>query len=254
MKIKRIGMMILAGWVGSASANVILIDYQFNDAAGTGLSSVHNDGTSTAAWADVAGYETDGNGVLHVTGTNKSKEKLPIVSPAIASGTVACSWTIASFDLTGSSAGATYFMADRTAAGDNVQMGLLYDGTEVFIQQNVAGNYATNVSLGGITSATTALTLRTVTDIDAGTVTADWQWAGGAWNTVWQDKAIAEVGPMDQMRFGFSTGPNPGYIDVDSYTISASIPEPSTLGLFVIAAGGILFSRRKKQPSGSIKI
>jgi len=249
MKIHKLGVAILAGWVGAASAEV-LVDYQFNDAVGTGLSSVFNAGSDSGNFVDAAGFATDGLGFLSATSNANNLQSYDLDS-AIMSGTVTAAWTIASFDLSGN----TTDLTDDTFGvllgdGTKLRLGLRYNAGEVQIRQSMSGYNRNDTIIGaGFTATNAALNLEIMIDLDTNWIQSRWQWDGDAsWTTV------AASSTKDYLTNGvtgvvmeFETGDwgATDYINADSFTLTASIPEPATLGLVLAMLGGILFIRRR---------
>jgi len=251
MKTKVLGMIVLASWIGSVSAEIV-VDYQFNDANGTGLSSVFNAGTDSGAFANATGATTDGAGVLNVSSGDGISQYYDLDSP-IMSGMVTAAWTVASFDFSGTSLDKTdSSFGIRLGNGSTQRLGLRYNSAndEVTIQQAMSQYNRGDTLVGaGFVATNTAINLRILVDLDATKIYSQWQWEGDAsWTTV---AAIATKDYLTNgvagvsMDFEADDWGASDFLNADSFTLTASIPEPATLGLIVASAGGLLVIRRR---------
>ena len=235
---------------GGTSAEV-LVDYQFDEASGTGLSKLSNGGTATGSWADEDNATTDGNGALHVVaGKNKVAQKYALDS-TLTSGTVEITLGISAYDFTeantNSVTGMDSDLGVESSNGDNIGSGLRLDAPDdVYVRSHTVGAYN---NVGPFPVSTNAvLETRLVINLDTYEYQAYYGWGAGNstlklkgstfLTTITNGISTVEISIENNSFIGND------FVDVDYFKIE-TIPEPAALGMIAAVSAGLLFIRRR---------
>jgi hypothetical protein len=236
-----------------------LLDWQFNDANGTGLTTLAQSGTFGSGFATaVAGMTTNGAGGLLIknNGTTAPQSWLD-GTINLTSGLYQMDALISSYDLTNLTGGSA------TTAGSGLYIGFINsdNGIDVTADFNLTAN-ATNVFLQGRTAPSgtlaqqgsvtlaktgTALAVRLLVDFD--TNNAELLYSAGNTGT-YTSVFIASMGTRDGVDFRLRQSANitggSDNIVLDSITVTA-IPEPGTLALVGLSGVAILMGLRRRR-------
>ena len=249
MKKMMITLAALALIAGSASA-ALVVDVQFNDAAGTLLSGVANAGTDGASFtADLDSGATDGLGNWHADGSVDSAAIKNLNMADISTGIVTLKFGVSALQLANSA----------NVSGATVQLDTLTDndwkfkieekdGFVRFVSTNPEGASQYTVSTISTDGSAGPIDMEATFNLDTGA------WSSGyTYDSVYtqlNSGAANTWGALTILKFGGDNSPvfaAGDYIDTDYITIDHVIPEPATLGLFGLGAVATLLIRRSKR-------
>lgn len=249
---------VLSNFAALSTVEAALLDWQFNDANGTGLTALTQSGTFADGFeTNITGITANGSGglVINNNGTSTANSWLD-GTIGLTSGIYQVDALISSYDLTNLTGGAV------NGTGSGLYMGFTSgDGsTTVTADFNLTGN-GTNVFLQGRTapgslaqqgSATLGLTgtdlaIRLTVDFD----TANAQLLYSAGNTgiytsVFTAGIGTRVGTDFRLRQSADLSASTDNIVLDSLTVTA-IPEPGTFALIALTGIALGIGYRRKR-------
>ena len=274
--IKTFALALIAAFSLAASplmADVILENWQFDDANGTQLNSVANTGTQNTSF-NFGGPRTQ-NGDLNIgdptffkwdAGSGNTFRTAQFAS-ALTSGQHVFEYNIADWNLGGTdSTGVTNngIRFNIGSAGAEAQLRFEVSQNVLDIRGRSTGSgtvsgTAAQYQFGGndVVTANSALTLQLNTDLDTG----DWSARARIDNTgVWTDLTTDGTGmfSIDRLQlviqggtsgweYGGVGGTSTEYVKVGYATLTqlSAIPEPTSFALFGLASMGLLVRRRR---------
>lgn len=243
---KWIITLIVSSLALSASANIILGNWDMNDAAGTIARSTTSSGTlGSFSWDDGSIGQTDGLGNYRVSATTATQTYITLATdntlPITGSDTFTLSMNISSWEW---DTGATQnvfqvylpdnvatikFLVNANGEGEYSLLSGRNNSDDLFN----ARNYSLGSTFGGATSAKI--------DFNPGTGEAAY-YIDGQLKESFTD--LYFDGTSD-LRLGkeFDWGIDNSFVNVDSISLSV-VPEPAVIGLIGLVAGSMLFVRR----------
>lgn len=266
MKMK-IGISVLAATllVSGSYANIVMEDWQFDDANGTQLSAVANGGTVASSW-NFGSYATQ-NGNLNIGATPFYKSATgaaPFLSqqtfrtadiPDLTTGEYLFEVVIAGWDLGGLDGNnATGNGIKFNIGGAQVAFEVSQDTADIRARTSGAGGSWAQDQLGGFdlindTSVTIQLQANLDTgawssQVDYGTGFVDLTTDGSTMTSIQNIQMVIDASNGSGWEWNAAGGAAGEYVTLDSVTL-AQIPEPATMGLFGIFGGALLFLRRQ---------
>ncbi|CAA6694114.1 MULTISPECIES: PEP-CTERM sorting domain-containing protein [unclassified Lentimonas] len=258
-----LGAIALLAGASALSAQTITHNFQFNDAAQTGLQSAANTGTvSTDTWNfDVQNVSVEGatNGSAFVLGTDATAGTIAIskdytrkvtFATAFTAGTYQLDVKMASWDLTSGVAneGFTFKLGDAAASAQVNQIFAVNAAPN-----NVRSRHATSGTATGTAAQTNVgysgsnFSWRVEGNLDTGAFTTSYSTDGVAYTALITDGAgITDIGEFILAIEGDTPWNAASQTAIDSITLTV-IPEPSTFALLggLCALGYVMVRRRR---------
>ena len=243
-----LGAIALFASASMASAQTITHDFQFNDAATTGLQSVANTGTvSTDTWnfdvKDGALIQGAGNGSAFVIGADATAVTTTITKDytrkvefgtAITTGTYSLDIKMASWTLTNGaiSEGFTFKLGNDGVTGQiNQVFAVNADASNVRSRHSVAGVVGGAAAQTNVGFTGTDFFWRVAGDLDAGTFTTSYSTDGITYNAlIANGTGFTSIGEFLLGIEGTTTWNSASQTAIDSITLTV-VPEPSTYAL-----------------------
>ena len=263
--------MVLVVLLAAGSYATIVEDWQFNDANGTALNVVANDGTTGSTW-NYGGPQTQ-NGNLNIGDTKYYKwavanqQTYRTASFAdITTGQITFEFVIADWNLAGSDGlgvvnnGIKFNFGDAQNGSAQLEFEVAQDpSNDIRVRSqnsnngNLSGTDAQN-QLGGLNLTNTAsVTVQLLADldtgawstrVDAGSGFVDLVTDGTGMTSIDRIQLIVDGSNGTGWEYGGVAGTATEFVMIDSVTLT-QIPEPATLGLIAAFGGSILFMRRR---------
>lgn len=255
---------------GSLTADVILENWEFNDANNTALNAVANTGTTATSW-NFGGPRTQ-NGNLNIGDTSFFKFDVGTAQTfrtanfaALTSGQFVFEFVISDWDLSGSEGetgnGIKFNFGDSALGRAQIEFEVAQNaGDDIRVRSqnsnngNLSGTDAQN-QLGGLDLDTTApVTVQLVADLDTGLWSTQFDSGNGfvdlvtdgaGLNSINQIQLITDGG-LNGWAFDGTVGVANDFVTIDSISLTqiVSVPEPTSFGLIGLAGIGLLMRRR----------
>lgn len=263
-------MLVATLLVAGAYADVVLENWQFDDANGTALNVVANTGTIGTSWnfggpSTQAGSLNIGDATYYKWNPPADQQTYRTASfAALTSGQYVFEFVIADWNLAGTDGIGTVNNGIKFNFGSNAGKAQLEfevaqaPSNDIRVRsQNsnngtLSGTDAQN-QLGGLNLTNTApVTVQLLADLDTGAWSTQVDSGSGFVDLVTDGTGMTSIDQIQLIidasngawEYGGAGGTATEFVKIDSVTLT-QIPEPATLGLIAAFGGGILFIRRR---------
>lgn len=238
----------------SLQANAEIIeDWQFNDASGTAVNAVSNNGSNNSELGGAAAnVTTDGAGNLRYSvGVDASDNYFRNSSPALglSAGVVTLSFDISSATLAGgdpTGANVSFGLRDEDTNSDLFLLRLQKQNGDLRLQTRIGGTN-TNLENFGTDTLSQNLSVTAVINLDTDLMEVSWSLGGGTVSTA--TGIAVNDGDFDFVRSAANTNSDDfglsDSVSVDFLTVDYVVPEPGSMAL--LGLGGILMVARRRQ-------
>jgi len=268
----------LAFCAAPLTADIILEDWQFNDANGTQLNAVANDGTANTSW-NFGGAKTQ-NGLLNigdtasfkwnVTNTASNTFRNATFANSLTSGQYLFEYRVQNWNLGGTDGVGETNNGIRFNIGNNTD----YAQVRFEVSQNTSDIRGRIVDTGSTIDGTHTqfqcgsnsvvqrnnfITFQVFADLDTGDWSArtragstnawtDLTTGGTGMNEISRLQLVVQSGNPNAWEYGGVQGTSTEFIQLDYATLTqfSAVPEPSSFMLFGMATIGLVARRRRK--------